>query len=207
MNAESPSFSTANKIRTKLLLFIDQEIQLKIKQNKLKNNFQKYDKTKFCKSHTKTYSYQPNIIFMNSINSYDFSNSKNEQKYKDSKHSFSTCEITPSDKNILAQFVENSDNVHYLPDHKKTSCYNIISFRQKCYLIKKGFKPSSTFQIYQKPKTDKKYLNNLCDKLKIPSKKTFYSKINYKTFVKRTKIGDSSPIKKINRKNEKNPRF
>lgn len=208
MNNKFSSFFIANKIRTKLLLFIDQEIQSKIKENKLKDNLRKYHESKLF-NHVKTYAYQPNIVFMSTINNFDFSNAKNKQKRKNSKNSCSTFEITPNNNNILSQTGENSVNVCDLnfTKRKKISHYNSICFHEKYYSIKRNIRHSSTFQIYKKPKTDKKYLNNLCDKLKIPSKKTFYSKINYKTFVKRTKIGDSSPIKKINRKNEKNPRF
>lgn len=212
MSTVFSSFFVANKIRTKLLLYIDQEIQSKIKQNKLKNNLQKYDKTKFSKKNVKTYTYQPNIIFMSSINFFDFSNSKNTKNRKSSNKSCSTCEITPNDYNILSQSKNNLVSVHNsgLVDSNKISYHNIIYFHKKYYSIKRNLKHSSTLQIYKKPKTDRKYLKKLCDSLKISAKKNTLSSFNKngcKFLVNNVNKGDSSPIKRIKRRNKNNTRF
>ena len=207
------TFFKANKVRTKLLLFIDQEIQFKIKNNELKNNILKYDKTKFCQNHVKTYTYQPNQIFLFSMNMFDFSNFKKEKKIADSKKSFSTCEDTPESNNILTQPEENLFNIHYLNSslNKKTSYYDNILFRKKYYSIHQKSKHSSTFQIYEKPKADKKYLKNLCNSLKIPSKEhtlTSFNKINCKFLVNNiNKKGNSSIVQKLKKTNKHNSHF
>ena len=208
MNNKFSSFFIANKIRTKLLLFIDQEIQSKIKQNKLKDNLRKYHESKLF-NHVKTYAYQPNIVFMSTINNFDFSNAKNKQKRKNSKNSCSTFEITPNNNNILSQTGENSVNVCDLnfTKRKKISHYNSICFHEKYYSIKRNIRHSSTFQIYKKPKTDKKYLKDLCSNFKITNKKISYNKVNCKYLINKVSKGNSSPIKKIKRKNENNPCF
>ena len=203
------TFSQANKIRSKLLLFTDQEIQSKIKQNKLKDNLEKYQKIKLCQYYIKTYSYQTNTVFMSCLNMSDLSNLKKRKKTTNSENSFSTCEITPSSKNLLTESGENLFNVHYLNSslQKNSSYYSRIFFRQKCYSIKRDLKPSSTFQIYKKPKTDKKYLKNLCDSLKIPSKKNAMfssSKIKYRVFVNNTNKREFSLVKNLKKKNKNN---
>ena len=207
----------ANKIRTKLLLFIDQEIQSKIKQKKLFYNLQNEEqKNIILYPHTdEIYSQHQNTHFV-SFSNFEEKTSKNDIKLKkirrNSRQSISTCLATPINKDVSFKSRESKNiSVCYGNSICKKNFYNytlaynnIINIKKNCYSIKKVLKPSSTFQIYKKQKTDKKYLKKLCNSLKIIKKNDSFfnrrikSKLN--CFVKNVNIEESSPIKGAKKK-------
>ena len=147
MSPKNNFYSIANNVRTKLLLFIDKEIQL---QNKNHNHFifnkKNYKEETHCINIEETYSQKKTEIV--------FSNSKLQSKItisKDTIKTTSTCNDTPKITN-------------------ETHCNDEFYLKDKIYSINKEIKPSSTFLIYEKPKTDKSYLKNLCDSLKLSKK-------------------------------------
>ena len=207
----------ANKTRTKLLLFIDQEIHFKVKQKKLFYNFQheNEENTDLFSNINKTYSHRQSTSFV-SFSIFEETISKNDLILKknclNSQKSASTCTGTPSTKGKIYQ----GKNLRNIPiccsdTIKKTKldnyCLlynNCIKIKEKFYSINKVLKPSSTLQIYKKPKTDKKYLLNLCASFKIINKSDLF--IHKKT---KSKVScalcnvnkkESSPIKKANKK-------
>ena len=209
--------STANKIRTKLLLFIDEEIQFKIKQKKLYYNPQNEEKNITLYSDTdKNYSHQENTFFI-SFSKFKEKIAKNDIKLKTNRQkpqqSISTRLASLITKDKLFQnedlknipvYLESSIgkknfHTHFLPFN------NIINIKDNFYLIKKESKPSSTFQIYKKPKTDKQYLRNLCNSFKIIKKNDLFC--NKQTKFKLISVAGhnnrekSSPIKKAKRNN------
>ena len=175
--------STANEIRTKLLLFVDKEIQSKIKQKKLYYNPQ-YEEQRnniLYSNINKTYFHHENTFFISSSKFEEKASNKEkklEQIHQRSQKTISTCFDTSAPKDLLFQ----SENLKNIPvcygnqTGKKNFNYiffpsnNIININEKVYSIKKVLKPSSTFQIYKKQKTDIKYLKNLCNSFKIIKK-------------------------------------
>ena len=209
--------SIANKIRTKLLLFIDQEIQSKIKQKKLFYNPQLEEKrsTILYSNINKMYSNHENTFYI-SFAKFKDKISKNQIKLKKNRHSsqesLSTCFATSKTKAKIFQN-RNLKNipVYYGSPTKKINIHNdllsfnnIINIKENFYAIKKELKLSSTFQIYKKPKTDKKYLKKLCDSLKIMKKYdvTFHRNVKSRlsSVVHKVNRGESSPIKRAVKK-------
>lgn len=136
--------SDANRIRTKLLLFIDKELRSR-KNNIISFNLMTNQEGVHYINSEQTYTEQY-------IEKYSF-NFEIQQKKRPKKSNMlnSTCDITPTSV--------------------KSKYYNTtIHIKEKIYSIKKTFKLSSTFQIIEKPKTGKEYLKFLCDTLKIPPK-------------------------------------
>ena len=184
---------TANKIRTKLLLFIDQEIQSKIKQKKLFFNPQNEKQYTILYSNiNRLYSYQENTFFI-SFSKFKEKISRNDTKLKkihpDSQLSISKSLPSPITENIL---LKNGDlkNISFcignqivkINSHNYFLSNNIINLKKNFYSDKKVLKPSNTIQIYNKKNTDKNYLKNLCHTLKLINKKDlfFNNKIKYK---------------------------
>ena len=207
----------ANKIRTKLLLFIDQEIQSKIKQKKLFYNLQNEEqKNIILYPHTdEIYSQHQNTHFV-SFSNFEEKTSKNDIKLKkirrNSRQSISTCLATPINKDVSFKSRESKNiSVCYGNSICKKNFYNytlaynnIINIKKNCYSIKKVLKPSSTFQIYKKPKTDRKYLKNLCNSFKIIKKNDFpfnkQMKSRLSSVISKFNRRESAPIKKTEKK-------
>ena len=209
--------SKANKIRTKLLLFIDQEIHFKVKQKKLFYNFQheNAENTDLFSNISKTYSHQQSTSFV-SFSIFEQTISKNELKLKkncpNSQKSASTCTATPSTKDKIYQGknlrnipICSSDTIRKTKFDSYFLLYNnCIKIKENLYSINNALKPSSTFQIYKKPKTDKQYLLNLCASIKIINKSDLFihNKIKSKGSCAICKVNkkEASPIKKIKKK-------
>ena len=158
------SYFKNNQIRTKLLLFIDNEIQSKVKQNiyKLKFNFE--DETRI--SFEETYSQKQ-------INKYGFSSSNIlETKINvNSDKSISTIEDS-SNKVKKQLYRKGRDNSHCTSINKEGNfpnklLNNTIHFHRKYYSIKNLSRQSSTFLILPKQKNAVEYLKSLCENLKI----------------------------------------
>ena len=206
--------NTANEIRTKLLLFIDKEIQTKIKQKKLFYNPQNKEQKNITlySSINKMYSNQQNKFFI-SFNKFEKKISKNEvivkKNRRKSQQSISTYFASPitNDKQFQNGNVKNFSVYHGNPEGKRNSqnyylYNNIINIKKNRYSIKKLQKPTSTFQIYKKPKTDRKYLKNLCNSLKIINKNEllFNRQVKSRLTCTENNRKQSSPIKNAKKK-------
>ena len=157
MNIQN-SYFKYNRIRSKLLLFIDNEIQSKIKQ--------KYQYLKFNSEDEITISFEE-IFIQKQTNKYDFPFIKNDNSNK----SISTIDDSPNKKSDKKE----RNNTHSKMLFKESDCpnklsNNIICFNKKCYSIKHLSRQSSTFLILHKQKNAAEYLKNLCNNLKICKK-------------------------------------
>ena len=189
------SYFRNNKIRTKLLLFIDNEIQTKIKQN---NRYLKYnweDETVF------RISFEENFT-QKQINNYIFpiSNSKkNDNLHKSS----STIDVSSNKNTEKLQQNERgkSHSKTFTKEDNNTDklVKNNFCFHKKIYSIKNLSRQSSTFLILPKQKSAAEYLKTLCNSLKI-------RKINKKPVVHlrsitiNTKLFDLNNDNKVHRK-------
>ena len=176
-------YKTANKVRTKLLLFIDKEIQSRQKTN---SKFIQRGNTE-CTSliHLEETFSQIESIYFSPIKIYkkviaaEISERTDKHKNKISKNDMIYKFKIPQNKNIEIHF----DNLHRKtdPEGKNDICFNssvykktystlntnLIRFKEKVYSMKVKRKTSSVLEIYSKPKKDKKYLIELCNNLKI----------------------------------------
>ena len=184
MNTQN-SYCKNNRIRTKLLLFIDNEIQNKIKQNnkKLKIN---------CEEVFQVQITFEEIFTQKEIEKYGFSSSNItiSKKNDNSDKSFSTVDNSPN--KIKKKSKQNERGINYLKtfakeDNLPNKLLNNVCFHKKIPSIKNQSSHSSTFLILVKQKIGAEYLKHLCNNLKMCK--------NYKKFVKR--------IKSINIKNNK----
>ena len=174
MNAKTSYFKN-NLIRTKLLLFIDKEIQSKLKQ-KAKNL--KYN----CKDIA-----QIEISFEETF----FQKETNKHGHFYSNNHESKINLT-SDKTFST--VDNSSIIKE-DTHSKKCSNNIICFHNKNYLIKNLSKQSSTLLILPESKHSADYLKTLCNDLKI-SKKDKIPEKNTRSSVTKSKLLHLSKDKK-----------
>ena len=191
------SYYKNNRIRTKLLLLIDNEIQSKIKQNN-KNLKYKYEDENFFKI-----SFEETFI-QNQNNKFDFCSSVilKSKKYDNSGKSFLTTDDSTNKINEKSQEKER-DSIHSKTLSKKYNSSNkllnnVIHFHKKIYSIKNISRQSSTFLILPKQKNGFEYLKNLCNSIK----KSKHSKKSAKYIRSnniKTKLFDLSNDKKINR--------
>ena len=205
--------SKANKIRTKLLLLIDQETLFKIRQKKLFYNLQNdvQKNNNLYSTINKKYSHQERAIFI-SFSKFEEQISINEIKLKknllNSQPLVSKCLASPVNGDVLFQN-EDLKNISVLPENsidKKKSrnyflqCNNTININNNINSIKKIFNPSIFFQKHKKSITDKNYLRNLCNSLKLIKKQDlfFNAQIKYKLsdVIRNVNRGKSSSIKK-----------
>ena len=144
-----------NKIRTKLLLFIDNEIKSKIKQNhkNLKFNCENGTQVRISFEETFTQKQTNKYVFNNLYKSVstieDSSNRFNKKLYK-TQRTYNHSQTLP----------------------KKYNCPNVllkddIIFHNKIYSIKNLSRQSSTFLILPNRKYASEYLKILCNNLKI----------------------------------------
>ena len=159
------SYSKYNKIRTKLLLFIDNEIRAKMNQKNYKLKYKFDDEKQFKISFEETFIQKEN-------NRYDFpySNILKTQNNDNLDKSISTVDV--STNTIIGKSQQkNRGNIHSKTLNKGNSknklFNNIISINKKFYSIKNLSRQSSTFLILPKQKNSAEYLKNLCNNLKI----------------------------------------
>ena len=174
INNQNPYFKI-NKIRTKLLLFIDNEIQSKIKQNikNLKFNCAEETPTRIIFeetfTHKRTHKY-----------SFSFSNIGETKKINNSCRFFSTVRGS----SIVDEY-----------NHSIKQSNNSICLHKKIHTIKNRSKHSSAFLTIPKRKNASEYLKSLCNKLKIRKKDKKPNKHNRSSVIKR-KLLDLSKDKK-----------
>ena len=156
------NYLIANKIRMKLLILIDTEIQNK------KNKFLLKDQEQ-----NKLYiNFEETYIQEERKNYFTF-NEKSKPLLTEINHN--TKKLSPTRAFIYSK--NNSQSEQIGNKNKKYSSNNIqflntaIFYNNKNYLLKRNSKISSAITIYQKQKTDKQFLKNLCDNLKITPKK------------------------------------
>ena len=145
------SYYKYNRIRTKLLLFIDNEIQSKIKRNNKNLKFNCEDEIKISFEETFT---------QKKTNKYDF-HSSNVLKIKKNDildKSLSTIDISPN-KNTKKSYRNGKVNTRSKTLNKEDNCTNnIFCFKKKLYSIKNLQKQSSTFLILSKQRNEAEYL-------------------------------------------------
>ena len=175
------SYITTNKIRTKLLLFIDKEIRtkktntLKIIKNaqsdsvhyiKFEETFSQNDPDKiyfsFCQEHK-------NFIKFNKPTNKYITNHQNHITNKNiiPKYKIHHCSLYPKnnpEKNNTANLTFIHENKYRNYDLKSNI---IINLKGKVYHIKSAKKISSVIEISDKPENDERYLKKLCNSLKI----------------------------------------
>ena len=159
------SYLRNNRIRTKLLLFIDNEIQSKIKQNNqnLKFNCEDESQIKICFEETFT---------QKQTEKYDFSSSDllKSKKNLNSDKSFSTVDDSPKkipEKSYKKRCSNHSKTLMKECKHSKKLFDDTICFHKKIYSIKNILRQSSTFLILPKQKKGVEYLKTLCKNLKL----------------------------------------
>ena len=186
------SYFKNNRIRTKLLLFIDNEIQYKLKQNiqNLKLNCRNDNQINLEETFTQK---RINKHF------FSFSNIDKIKKNENSNKSLSTVDDSPN------KIKEKSNKKRYIihfktyakEDNYSNKLIN-ISFDKKIYSIKNLFKQSSTFLILQKQKNSFEYLKILCNNFKICKNNKKTVKRIRSINLKKSKLLDFN--KKINKK-------
>ena len=188
MSAKTQNFySRNNKIRSKLLLFIDNEVQSKIKQNNqnIKFNFENDSLIKIC--FEETFSQKKT-----KKRDYSILNTLRTKKNENSDKSISTIDDTSNKITVKSPLkkwgITHSKTLSGEEIRQNNKILdNKICYNEKVYSIKTLSKHSSTFLILPKRKNAVEYLKNLCDKLKIcknekkPIKKSGTININRKS--------------------------
>ena len=155
------NYSKYNLIRTKLLLFIDQEIRSKIKQNNRMLKFNCDDEIRlsfeetFSQKESNKYNFSPLII-----------HKKNENYILDK----SLSKIGSSSNKINEKSYQKERGSIYsktLINYPNQLISNIIYFNKKFHSIKNISKRSNSILILHKQKNAAEYLKNLCNDLKI----------------------------------------
>ena len=192
------SYSKNNKIRTKLLLFIDNEIQSKIKENGQKLKFTVEYETEFKISFEETFT-------QTHTNKYDFYSLNTQKKQKDDNIGKSYSTIDYSSKKISGKLYQNergiihSKTLNKEDNLQKKILNNTICFNNKIYTIKNVSRQSSTFLILKKQKNAAAYLKNLCNNLKITKSNKSHTRYSKHTNIN-TKFSDSKQNKTSSKK-------
>ena len=192
------SYCKINRIRTKLLLLIDSEIQSKIKQNHRNLKYKYEDENLFRVSFEETFIHKQDI-------KYDFSSSiiLNSKKIDNSGKSFLTTEDSTNKITEKSQEKEKnnirSKTLSKECNNSNKLINNVICSRKKIYSIKNITKQSSTFLILSKQKNGAKYLKNLCNNIKI-CKNSKKSVKQIRPININSKLLDLSKVKKATRK-------
>ena len=149
------SFIRNNRIRTKLLLFVDNEIQSKIKQScqKLKFNYDIETQNIIIFEETFTHKQENKYEFLSSF-------STKTKLYDNSDKTLSTMDVS---SNKIIKLKSTTEEEDYL----NKSLNNSICFNKKIYSIKNVSRHSRTFLILAKQKKGAEYLKTLCNSLKI----------------------------------------
>ena len=193
------SYIKNNRIRTKLLLFIDNEIQCKIKQNIQNLKFNNGNENEIKISFEETF-------IQNQKYEFSFSNTLKTKKNFNSDKSFSTIDDS-SNKNNNKSYKNERYNTHSNTISEVNNCSNklfnnIINFKEKIYSIKNLSRQSSTFLILPKQKNASEYLKSLCNNLKIcKNDKNSFKTIKYDNI--NNKLSSFSQDKKRTKKSNK----
>ena len=192
------SYIKNNRIRTKLLLFIDNEIQSKTKKNNKNLKFNCKNETSFKISFEETFTQKETIKY-----GFSFSNILITKKNDNSDKSVSTIDGS-SNKIIKKSVKKNKSDIKFKSFSEEDNLSNkslniIICFREKNYSIKNLSKQSSTFLILPKQKNATEYLKTLCNNLKICKKYKKPTKRNTSINIK-TNLFDLSKDKKSPKK-------
>ena len=177
----SNQYKKANKIRMKLLLFIDKEIQSDKKNNQKiiqKRNQEYTSLIQFEETFFQNESFH--FVEINKI-IFDSKMKKGKEKNKKlvSKNDSTPIFKIPQNKGIL---LPSNFFIHKTAKKEKSTTFlnpicelkkahstlfsNHIKLEKKVYSMKLKKKLSSVLEIYTKPKNDKKYLKDLCNNLK-----------------------------------------
>ena len=186
-------YSKYNQVRSKLLLFIDNEIQSKIKQNNQNVKFNCASKIEISFEETFT---------QKQIDKYDFSfsNILKPKKKDSSNKSFSTNDNSSNKiTNKSFQKVRGSNHSKILETHPSKIFNDSICINKKFYSIKNLPKQSSTFYILNNQKKAEKYLKTLCNSLKM--RKISKPLIHNRSISISTNFFDFSKIKKTKKLN------
>ena len=159
------SYSKNNQVRSKLLLFIDNEIQFKIKQNSqnLKFTFEHEPQTRI--------SFEE-IFIQKQTDKYEFpsSNIIKIKKNDNSDKSFSTIDDSwnkVGERNQKKRDSTHSKSINKLVNYPNKSTNDVICYKKKIYSIKNLSRHSITFLTLSNCKKGAEYLKNLCNSLKI----------------------------------------
>ena len=195
------SYIKNNQIRTKLLLFIDNELQTKIKQNNKNLKFKCEDEIRigfeetFTQKHTIKHVYSSSDLF-------------ETKKNDNSDKSLSTVDGSP--KKVIKKSNIKRSSTHSKTIIKKVNSSNkllnnIIYLNKNNYAINTQSKQLSTLLILNKQKNAAEYLKNLCNNLKISK----INKINKRPIKQsqsinlKSKLFNFSQDKKTTRKSNK----
>ena len=182
-----------NRIRTKLLLFIDNEIQSKIKQNNQYIKFNYRDEIRISFEETFT---QKQI----NKNDFPFLNNLKTEKNDNSNKSFSTTDGYSNKVNKKSNQKE-INNIHSkaFVNHPNKLFNNIIFLNKKFRSIKNISRQTSSILLKSKQKNSAKYLKNLCNNLKKCKNDKKPAKYIRSISVS-TKFLDSNKNKKVSKK-------
>ena len=159
-------YSKHNRIRSKLLLFIDNEIQSKIKESNQNLKLNCEDEILIKISFEETFTQKQ-------INNHYHSSSSSILKIRknnNSDKSFSTIDNSPNKiTKTSTKKIRNSHSKTLIKKDTSTNKLfdNIICFNEKVYSLKNVSRQSSTFLILPKQKKSAEYLKSLCNNLKI----------------------------------------
>ena len=192
------SYLKNNRIRSKLLLIIDNEIQSKIKQKNLniKFNYDEETPIKICFEET---------FIQEQVNKYDFSysNISKNKKNDNLDKSFPTTDDSLNKVNQNSRQkggeIIHSKTFFKQNNHPNKILNNSIYFNKKIYSIKHLSRQSSTFLILPKQKNAIEYLKTLCNNLKICKKEKKILK-HFKSIDINTKFLGLNDDKKITEK-------
>ena len=191
-------YSKHNRIRSKLLLFIDNEIQSKIKESNQNLKLNCEDEILIKISFEETF-------IQKQINNHYHSSSSSILKIRknnNSDKSFSTIDNSPNKiTKTSTKKIRNSHSKTLIKKDNSTNKLfdNIICFNEKVYSLKNVSRQSSTFLILPKQKKSAEYLKSLCNNLKICENDKKYVK-NIKSIYINTKMLNFNNDKKVIRK-------
>ena len=189
-----------NQIRTKLLIFIDNEIKSKIQQNIKTIKFKCEDESQIKISFEESFAQKQ-------TNRYAFfsSNINKVKKNNNADKSISTVDDSPIKiSKIVYQKRLNihSKTISKVDNRSKKLLNNNIGLHKNIYSIKNSSKQQSTFLIVSKKQNPAEYLKTLCNNLKRPKNNKKPTIRNTSRFIK-SKLLDLNKDKKSSKKSSK----
>ena len=199
----SAQYKKANKIRMKLLLFIDNEISLKKQKSSYSNQFVKKEH-KNCQAEINF-----EETFCHSFkNETHLISSSDETTYSKSS---TTCQSSRISNKSHENYYKNNQKIisdNYFIKQKNEEAIYIIN---KKYTIKPTKRISSVISVYENEKKNKanpkKYLKKLCNNLKIHKKPKDFKLNKFNNFRAKTKKYVSLEKKLNCRENIKRPSY
>ena len=187
-NNLNKNYLIANKIRTKLLILIDTEIQNQKHKFILKNQEQSQIYINFEETYTQK---EKKNYFTFNEKSKPLLTEINQNSKKQSSNNAFTYPNKNSQSNIIGNKNKSysSNNFQFFSSN---ICYN-----NKKYLLKRNSKISSAMIVNRKQKTDDQFLKNMCKNLKIISKKQKPQNINKNFFKNNNKYIKYRSARKI----------